>query len=136
MYLGYGRMSRLNQTNFLHLKRIVGDSDVYYAKPGASVFFLNQLQDERWLNIREMGRPEAYYALNNWNEAQIIKLYHLDSLVWGNDVLDGADKKGVHVFQSLLNSNLFALFGEDLVVEDPATAEFIDLTWSSQNFVD
>ena len=31
-------MSRLNQTNFLHLKRIVGDSDVYYAKRGASVF--------------------------------------------------------------------------------------------------
>ena len=136
MYLGYGRMSRLNQTNFLHLKRIVGDSDVYYAKPGASVFFLNQLQDERWLNIRDIGRAEAYYALNKWNEAQIIKLYHLDSLVWGNDVLDGADKKGVHVFQSLLNSNLFALFGEDLVVKDPATAEFIDLTWSSQNFVD
>ena len=129
-------MSRLNQTNFLHLKRIVGDSDVYYAKPGASVFFLNQLQDERWLNIREMGRPEAYYALNNWNEAQIIKLYHLDSLVWGNDVLDGVNKKGVHVFQSLLNNNLFALFGEDLVVEDPATAGFIELTWSSQNFVD
>ena len=136
MYLGYGRMSRLNQTNFLHLKRIVGDSDVYYAKPGASVFFLNQLQDDRWLNIREMGRPEAYYALNNWNEAQIIKLYHLDSLAWGNYFLDGVNKKGVHVFQSLVNNNLFALFGEDLVVEDPVTAEFIELTWSSQNFVD
>ena len=86
-----------------------------YLRGLANIFFLNKDEDEeeRWVNVLQIGE-DNHYALNDWNSAHIIKLYEVDQLAWGDDVLDGRKKKKVHVFQSLVNGNMFAVFGDDL----------------------
>ena len=112
--LGHIRWSRVkkSQPSEDNLSR-----NIYYVRGLANIFFLNKDEDEdeeeRWVNVLQIGE-DNHYALNDWNSAHIIKLYEVDQLAWGDDVLDGRKKKKVHVFQSLVNGNMFAVFGDDL----------------------
>ncbi len=89
---------------------------IYYAKPDAIIYFLNEMEEGKRVNENTFGETYEFISINSPNDIiNIIKLYEKDVVRWGGETFNASNRGSFHVFTSLDHNVMFGFYGEDLL---------------------
>ena len=97
---------------------------MYLCKAESVIYFLNQDNDERWVNPLDIGNKQKLYPIDDTqNNLMAVPLYKTMYLSWGDRKFYASNRGGIQVFISLSQKeinhvDMFAIYADDLVIKD------------------
>ena len=87
---------------------------MYLCKANSTIYFLNQKEEEKWVNPLNIGNSQKLYPIDDYqNDLMAVPLYKTNYLSWGEEKFFADNRGGIHVFISLsekeVGVNLYAL---------------------------
>ena len=91
---------------------------IFNVKSNSTIYFLNVIEGAEEVNIKRLGNKFTYYPINIPSEARITLLYKKKIIKWGDKIINGRNRNGVYVFISMMNDNLFAVYGDRISLSE------------------
>ena len=97
---------------------------IYYAKPDAIIYFLNETEEGKQVNENIFGEKYEFIPINSPNTSiHIIKLYKQDVVSWGGKTFNASNRGSFQVFISLHHNIMFGFYGDDLITHEDESGQ-------------